>query len=206
MIICSLPKKAHNVIIHLDFLKGKYTMNWELSVLHWFESIHNPVLNPVMKVITMLGDAGIFWIALSVIFLFFNKTRKAGIAMAISLVLSVIFTNLIIKNIADRIRPFVIDPTLLKDMLVKLPKDSSFPSGHTSASFAAATAFFVTNKKWGIPCLVLASLIAISRLYLTVHFPTDVIAGVILGVIYGIAAYFIMSRLIFKKEKSHSEN
>ena len=69
MIICSLPKKAHNVIIHLDFLKGKYTMNWELSVLHWFESIHNPVLNPVMKVITMLGDAGIFWIALSVIFL-----------------------------------------------------------------------------------------------------------------------------------------
>lgn len=82
-------------------------MSWELSVLHWFESIHNPVLNPIMKAITMLGDAGIFWIAMSVILLFFKKTRKTAVAMAISLVLSLIFTNLIIKNIVSRIRPLL---------------------------------------------------------------------------------------------------
>ena len=168
-------------------------MNWELSVLHWFESLHNPVLDPVMKVLTFLGNAGCFWIALAVVLLFFKRTRKIGITMAVSLVLSLIFTNLIIKHL---------DPTLLKSMLVKLPEDSSFPSGHTSASVAAAVAIFTQNRKWGIPAIVLAVLIGISRLYLTVHFPTDVITGLLLGIVYGIGAYFITSKLIFKKKTS----
>lgn len=178
-------------------------MNWELSVLHWFEDLHNPVLDPIMKVITTLGNAGIFWIALAAILLIFKNTRKAGIASAIALVLSVIFTNLIIKNVADRTRPFVVDPTLLNHMLVSLPKDASFPSGHSSASFGAAVAIFCTNKKWGIPCIVLAALIAVSRLYLTVHFPTDVIAGVILGIIYGVVAGIIVNKIIFKNQNAN---
>lgn len=94
------------------------------------------------------------------------------------------------------------DPALLQTMLVKLPSDSSFPSGHTSASVAAAVAIFTLNKKWGIPAVVLAVLIGVSRLYLTVHFPTDVIAGLLLGIIYGIGAYFITSKLIYKNKTS----
>lgn len=177
-------------------------MNWELSVLHWFESLHNPVLDPIMKGLTFLGNAGCFWIALAVVLLLFKSTRKIGITMAVSLVLSLIFTNLIIKHLVNRTRPFVVDPTLLKTMLVKLPADSSFPSGHTSASVAAAVAILTQNKKWGIPAVVLAVLIGISRLYLTVHFPTDVITGLFLGIVYGIGAYFITSKFIFKKETS----
>lgn len=177
-------------------------MNWELSVLHWFESLHNPILDPVMKGLTFLGNAGCFWIALAVVLLFFKRTRKIGITMAVSLVLSLIFTNLIIKNLVNRTRPFVADPALLQTMLVKLPSDSSFPSGHTSASVAAAVAIFTRNKKWGIPAVVLAVLIGVSRLYLTVHFPTDVIAGLLLGIIYGVGAYFITSKLIYKNKTS----
>lgn len=176
-------------------------MAWELSVLHWFESIHNPVLNAVMKVITGFGNVGIFWIALSVLLLFFKKTRKTAIAMAISLVFSVTFTNLLIKNIVDRIRPFAADPTLLQSIFIKLPKDASFPSGHTSASIAAAVAFFMIDKKWGIPCIIFALLISVSRLYLLVHFPTDVIAGLILGIAYGVAAGLITKKVIFKNRK-----
>lgn len=177
-------------------------MNWELSVLHWFESLHNPVLDPVMKGLTFLGNAGCFWIALAVVLLFFKRTRKIGITMTVSLVLSLIFTNLIIKNLVNRTRPFVADPAFLQTMLVKLPSDSSFPSGHTSASVAAAVAIFTRNKKWGIPAVVLAVLIGVSRLYLTVHFPTDVIAGLLLGIVYGIGAYFITSKLIYKNKTS----
>lgn len=90
-------------------------MNWELSVLHWFESLHNPVLDPVMKGLTFLGNAGCFWIALAVVLLFFKRTRKIGITMAVSLVLSLIFTNLIIKNLVNRTRPFEADPAFFTD-------------------------------------------------------------------------------------------
>lgn len=170
-------------------------MSWELSVLHWFESLHNPVLDAIMKFFTTLGDVGIFWIALAIVLFIFKKTRKIGFAMGISLVLSVFFTNVVIKHIVDRARPFQVDPTLLQSIIVKLPDDASFPSGHTSASFAGAVAFFTINKKWGIPCLILATIIAISRLYLCVHFPTDVIAGILLGIIYGITAGILAKKL-----------
>lgn len=179
-------------------------MSWELSVLHWFESIHNPVLNAIMKVITMFGDAGIFFIAVSAIFIIFKKTRKMGIAMAISLVFSVLITNLTLKNLVNRARPFAVDPSLLDGILVKLPKDPSFPSGHSSASFAAATGCFLVNKKVGIPFLVLATLVAISRLYLTVHFPTDVLVGTLVGIISGIASALITCKIIFKNRTSES--
>lgn len=181
-------------------------MNWELSVLHWFESIHNPVLDVIMKCITVLGNSGIFWILLAVVLMFFKKYRKTAVSMAFALVLSLIFTNLIIKILVARERPFAVDPSLLQSLLIKKPTDWSFPSGHSSASFAAAVAVFCNDKRPGIPLVILAALIAVSRLYLTVHFPTDVIAGTVLGIIYGIGGYIIATKIYMiissKKESS----
>ena len=103
-----------------------------------------------------------------------------------------------------RIRPYDYDPTLVS-ILKRLPSDLSFPSGHTLASFEAATAIFIRNKKWGVPALVLAVLIALSRLYVTVHYPTDVIAGLLLGVLFAIVACRVIDLLYKKFEKPAEE-
>ena len=139
----------------------------ELQVLHWFESLHNPVTDPIMYGITMLGEKGIFWIllALASLFIFPKKYRKAGLTMAFALILSLIMCNGIMKNMFARVRPFNADPTFENLYNVfATAKDWSFPSGHTSASFAAAAAFFMWYKKEGGVALVIAALISLSRL------------------------------------------
>ena len=176
----------------------------ELEILHWFESLHTPILNYIMYVITCLGNAGLVWIllALAMLTVFPKKYRKAGLTVAVGLILSLIMCNLVMKNMFHRIRPFVADATFesLFDVFAGID-DWSFPSGHTSASFAAAVAIFMWYKKDGVFALVLASLISLSRLYLTVHYPTDVLASVVLGSIYGIAAYIIVKCLMKKSER-----
>ena len=178
----------------------------ELQILHWFESLHNPVTDPIMYAITCLGNAGIFWILLCAVFLFipvFKKDRKLGLSMAIALILSLIMCNGIMKNLLARIRPFNADPTFenLYGIFNGI-KDWSFPSGHTSASFAAALAIILWDRKKGIPAVILAALIAVSRLYLTVHYPTDVLASLLLGSLYGVIGYFITKLIMKKSEKA----
>lgn len=162
----------------------------EFDILYWFQSIHNGILDPIMVAFTSLGNAGMLWIALSIILACTKKYRKVGFTMAIGLILSLIMCNGVMKNLVARQRPCWIDPSV--QLLVKIPTDFSFPSGHTSASFAAAVAIFLYHKKAGIAALVLASIISVSRLYLFVHFPSDVLVSVILGSIYGVLAYFII--------------
>lgn len=178
--------------------------NMELEILHWFESLHNPVLNYIMYFFTCLGEAGILWIllALGALVLFPKKYRKTGVTMAFALILSLIMCNFVMKNMFHRIRPFVADTSFENLFHIFDPIDDwSFPSGHTSASFAAAVAMLMWNKKEGAAALVAAVCISISRLYLTVHYPTDVLASVVLGSLYGIAAYFIVKAAIKKSEK-----
>ncbi len=189
----------------------------ELQILHWFGSIHNPVLNPIMYFFTCLGNAGIFWIllALALLTVLPKKYRKVGLTMAIALILSLIMCNGVMKNFYHRVRPFVTDPTLQETELYGIfatIHDWSFPSGHTSASFAAAVAMFMWYKKEGTGALIIAALVSISRLYLTVHYPTDVLASLILGSLYGVIAYFITValfnkfpkiRAVFSKGKSY---
>lgn len=193
-----------------DHIKsGCYIM--EIQILHWFETLHNPITNPIFYVITTLGNAGWFWIVLAVLMLTVlpKKYKKAGLTMAIALILSLIFCNGIMKHLWARPRAFwVVGQNFVVGNefenlygIFNSIHDYSFPSGHSSASFAAAVSIFMWRKKEGTAALVLAALIAFSRLYFTVHYPTDVLVGTITGALYGVAAYFIVKALMNKVPK-----
>lgn len=168
-------------------------MGIEFDILYWFQSISNSILDNIMIGFTSLGNAGILWIVLSVLFLCTKKYRKCGITMGLALIFSLIMCNGFMKNLVARDRPCWIDPSV--QLLIKNPTDFSFPSGHTSASFAAAVVMFMYHKKAGIVALIVAANIAISRIYLFVHFPTDVLASLVLGSLYGVIAYFVIRML-----------
>lgn len=156
----------------------------ELDILHAIQSIHNGILDEIMVSLSTIGNRGAIWISIGLVFLCIKKYRKCGIVVLLSLFISVVFGNMILKNLIERPRPCWIDESVT--LLIHNPKDFSFPSGHTYSSFAAAAAIFYHHKKIGIAALVLASLVGFSRLYLFVHFPTDVIGGMLLGIITAI--------------------
>ena len=166
----------------------------ELQILDALQTIHNPVLDPLMCAITRLGDAGIFWILLCVVLLALPKTRKSGYILMAALMVDLVICNGILKPLVHRIRPFDVKTGI--ELLVKRPTDYSFPSGHTAASFASVMALYLAGeKKIWIPSLVLAILIAFSRLYLYVHYPTDVLGGVIIGVAAGALGYWLVKKV-----------
>lgn len=164
-------------------------MNWELSFLHTMQNINCPPMDLVMKVLSTLGDAGIFWIMLGLILACTRKYRKIGLQIACVMLLTFVFGNLILKNIIHRPRPYVVDPTLIPR--VRKPSEFSFPSGHTMNGITAALTVYFNHKKMGIPLVVLAVLIALSRVYNLVHFPTDVFGGFVIGICSAILVQYI---------------
>ena len=176
-----------------------FYFDWELNLLYWFQSIHNSVLDFIVPKITFLGNAGWFWMLIVLLLLVLPYNRKMGVQAFISLLMTFILCNLILKPGLMRCRPCWLHPEI--ELLTKLPHDFSFPSGHSNASFAVATAILTRNKKIGIPAIILAAAIAISRLYLFVHWPTDVLAGTIIGICGGISSYFIVNMLYTKFQK-----
>ena len=177
---------------------GLMAEGFDLPILDWIaENIHCAFLDTVMPLITMLGDAGIIWIALSVLFLLFPKYRKIGLGMGAALLMGVLVCNVTMKPLFARIRPY--DYQLEHfgrtiQLLVATPHDFSFPSGHTLASFEAATVLLINNRKLGIPAMILAVLIAFSRLYLYVHYPTDVIFSVFMGIGFAFLGNFLVKK------------
>ena len=165
------------------------------------EYIRHDWMDWFWKGITHLGDAGIFWILLTIVLLIPKKTRKAGLASALALIIGTLITNVAIKNMVARIRPYEVIQEL--ELMIEKQKDFSFPSGNTCASFASAFAIYkckeVFPKKWRIAAMVLATLIALSRLYVGVHYPTDVLGGLIVGLFSGWAGWKI-EELIMKKK------
>lgn len=179
----------------------------ELRWLHWLrEQWQTPFLDTVMPFLSSLADDGWLWIALSVLLLCFRRTRRAGVSMALSLLLGLLIGNVILKNVIGRIRPYDLDPSVV--LLVERLSDFAFPSGHTLASFEAATALTVRHRRWGCAALVLAAAIALSRLYLFVHYPTDVLAGAALGVAIGLLACWLTDRLweTVQQRREHKKN
>ncbi len=154
----------------------------------------NDFLNLLIPRVSSLGDAGLIWIVLSVLLLLFPKTRKAGLASGIALLFMLVTGNMILKPLVARLRPFAVNTAV--ELLIPPPTDFSFPSGHTYASFASASAIFRNSRRIGIPALILASLIAFSRLYLYVHYPTDVLFGILLGILAGWIGNRLSERLL----------
>ncbi|MGN0648010.1 MAG: phosphatase PAP2 family protein [Oscillospiraceae bacterium] len=173
-------------------------MAWEFDVLNWIqENLRCGLLDTVMPIITFLGNGGWFWIALTLVGFIPQKTRKYAFISAFALICCLVFGNLILKPCIARIRPFDVQTGI--QLLIEKPHDYSFPSGHTQASFATATAIFFKDKRWGIGALVLAALIAFSRMYLYVHYPTDILAGVLFGVGYAIIGKLLVDRICKKR-------
>ena len=165
------------------------------NILLWIqEHLRSDFFTPFWLFVTTTGNGGMLMIAISCFLLAFKKTRKVGATCLIALMLSALFTSLLIKPIVARARPYEV----IEGLTILVPKqlDFSFPSGHSSAAFAMAWVLFRSfSKKVGIPALVYALLMAFSRLYLGVHYPTDVIAGSVLGILYARAAMWLVERI-----------
>ena len=193
---------------------------FDYSILNWiYDNLHTPFGDGFFKFITHLGDAGWFWIALAALMLCFKKTRKIGMCMGVALVCGLLVGNVTLKPLIARIRPYDAfdpnDPERLNkfyymarevQLLISPPHDYSFPSGHTLASFEGAGAIFFCNKKWGIPALILAALIAFSRVYLYVQYFTDILVGAILGFGFAFFAYMAVGLLLKKLAKKNELN
>ena len=172
----------------------------ELQILDALQTMHNPVLDTLMSAITRLGDAGIIWILLCVVLLILPRTRKSGAILMAALLVDLVVCNGILKPLVHRIRPFDVKTGI--ELLVKQPTDYSFPSGHTAASFTSVMALYLAGeKKLWISALVLAVLIAFSRLYLYVHYPTDVLGGMIIGVISGALGHWLVQKAEESKKR-----
>lgn len=179
------------------------------NILLWIQdNLRNPFLTAILRPITHLADYGAIWILLTFILLMIKKTRKAGICCACALIVMAVLNSLVIKNLVDRQRPYEVIEGL--EILVREPWDSSFPSGHTASSFAMTAALWlslpmVMDKKkarvFAVLALILSILIGFSRIYTGVHHVSDVLAGLVLGIIYGIAGYYLGRWVIRKVEE-----
>ena len=186
----------------LQTMLNSVAVSFDLPILDWIqETMQCAFLDKTMPIVTLFGDGGVFWIGIAVLLLFFAKYRKTGFSMGMALVLGLVVCNISLKPLVARIRPY--DFQLQEfgreiSLLISAQHDFSFPSGHTIASFEACTVLLLHDKRMGIPATVLAILIAFSRLYLYVHYPTDVLVSLVLGIAFGLLGSFLVN-LIYKK-------
>lgn len=170
----------------------------EGQILLWIqENLRAEWLTPLVKGITYLGNAGIVWILFSLLLLCFPRTRKTGFCTGGALLLDLLAVNVLAKNLFARTRPYLVVEGLTN--LIGEQSDFSFPSGHTAASFAFAAAFAMqAPKKYSVPVLLLAVLISLSRLYVGVHYPTDILGGILIGTACGIASTLLVRKIYTK--------
>lgn len=173
----------------------------EIEILNFIQqNLHNPVFDWLMPFLSMIGEAGLVWIGISVVLLFFKKYRPYGIMALAAMLFVFLLGEVCLKNIIGRPRPFLVNTGVT--MIVAKPESFSFPSGHSSSSFAAACILCRAGNKWlGIGAIGLAALIAFSRMYVYVHYPSDVLAGALFGVFGAWLVYFIYKKWFLKEGK-----
>ena len=171
----------------------------ELAILNWIQvHLRCGFLDAVLPAISRTADHGELWILLAVVLLLIKNQRKHGAAMAVGLVLDLVSCNLLLKPLVGRVRPFDVHTAV--ELLIPPPLDPSFPSGHTAASFAAVLALKTAGSPLWKPALAVAVVMAFSRLYLYVHWPSDVLAGALLGAAVGWAGAKIVDNVLEKRK------
>lgn len=179
-------------------------LGFDLAVFEWVQSIQSHFLTAIMTTVTTLGDEGIIFIVLGLVLLCTKKYRKAGVSILVALVVMLLLNNIVLKELIARPRPFNLDPEtydwwyeVYKYPYFKIhqPSSFSFPSGHTSSAFAAAIALLCHDRKLGIPTTIFAAIMGFSRIYVEVHYCTDVIGGAIVGIVYALIGVLIAKYL-----------
>jgi len=176
-------------------------ISFDLPILDWIQAnLQSGFMDAFMPFITKFGDHGTFWMIVAAILFIIPKTRKTGLGMAIAMMIGLLVCNVTLKPLVGRIRPYDLQAELgiTIQLLGERMHDFSFPSGHTIASFEAAVVLLKNSKKMGIPAMILAVLIAFSRLYLYVHYPTDVIVSVILGTLFAFIGNALAGLIVAK--------
>lgn len=178
-------------------------MIWEFNFLDFLQTLRSPVLDELMIGITSLGDGARFWIGLCIILLIFPRTRKLGLIAGLSFLVTYLLNDHFLKELIGRPRPYTLRDV---ELLIPARQDFSFPSGHTSMAFAVALPIYYAKLKIGNMdvsrvILLIAGLVAFSRLYLYVHYPTDILGGLILALAVSRTVYSLLSRFLRQDEK-----
>ena len=174
---------------------------FEASIILWRQENLRGAMDGCWIFVTHLGDEGYLWIALGIVLLFWKKTRPIGITVLLSLLFDFLIINVTLKGLVARPRPFVINEAIAP-LVGGVSPYRSFPSGHSGGSFAAMLALSKwVPKKIGIPAIILATMVAMSRLYVGVHYPTDILGGLVVGLVCSFAAYRIVKSVMRKREE-----
>lgn len=181
---------------------AEWITNIDFSILYWIqENMRTDWLDAVCAFLSWAFQLGIPWLVLGAVLFCFKKTRAAGVMLVAAVVVTFFFNEIALKNVVDRVRPCNIDTSI--PLAIKQPDSFSFPSGHTSSAFTAVGVLLFRHKKAGIPLMLFAVFMGFSRMYLFVHFPSDVLAGAAFGLLMAWVVVLIFRELKYDEKLSN---
>ena len=167
----------------------------ELQILDFIQEVfRSPIMDTIMKFITSLGYEGYLYYAMIIALLIPKKTRKIGLVLGVAILFNWVIANLTLKPLVARVRPYNVNTAI--DIIIHKPSSYSFPSGHTAQAFTAAFALYFSKSKLALPMFITAILIGFSRLYFYVHYPTDVLGGILIGALSAYLAYLVVKKVV----------
>lgn len=191
-----------------------FTNSFDHTIAKWANDVFqstNEILSPLLKLITNLGNMGFIFIMISLIMIFFKKTRKIGVIVLFSIAIGFVFTNLILKNVVARPRPFIDETSdyylWWKEAGSMIENGYSFPSGHTTAGMAFGLSLFLCfKKKWSWVFLLIPLIMGFTRIYFMVHYTTDVLGAILVGGLSALISYFVIKYIVKVIESKNKIN